>query len=144
MRVRTAALLLLPLAVAAGGTASALPGIPRDVQPYRSWTKLNSKPIPPRANDPHRSTKNVYASRLPRNGRYPIGAIVVKEGRNSGYVSLIAIMRKTRAAANNGWVMIEWTRPSPRASFTQLARGSVCTGCHMQARRTDYVFTRRR
>jgi hypothetical protein len=57
---------------------------------------------------------------------------------------LIAIMRKTKARAHNGWVMIEWTRPTATSRFTELARGSVCTSCHMQARRTDYVFTKRR
>ena len=137
-------LLALLAALAVGGSLQALPGIPRDVQPYRSWTKLNAKPIPPRASDPHRSTKNVYVSRLPRAGRYPVGTVVVKEGRNRGFVSLIAIMRKTKARAHNGWVMIEWTRPTATSRFAELARGSVCTSCHMQARRTDYVFTKRR
>jgi hypothetical protein len=137
------ALAALPLVVAVGGSAAALPGIPSYAQPYRTWTKLNSKPIPPRAVDPHRSTKNVYVSRLPRNGRYPLGTIVVKEGRNRGFVSLIAVMRKTRARAHNGWVMIEWTRPTRTARFAELARGSICTSCHLRARRTDYVFTKR-
>ena len=83
------------------------------------------RPIPPRAVDPHRSTKNVYVSRL-------------------GFVSLIAIMRKTRARAHNGWQRIEWTRSSGSARFSELARGQVCTSCHFQARKTDYVFTKRR
>ena len=138
------ALLALPfVAVVAGAAPSPLPGLPRYTAGYTTWTRLNSKPIPPRAVDPHRSTKNVYVSRLPRNGRYPVGAVVVKEGRNRGFVSLIAVMRKTRARAHNGWVMIEWTRPTRTARFTELARGSICTSCHMQARRTDYVFTKR-
>lgn len=139
------ALLALPfVAVVAGASPSPLPGLPSYTAGYSKWTKLNSKPIPPRAVDPHRSTKNVYVSRLPRNGRYPVGTVVVKEGRNRGFVSLIAIMRKTKARAHNGWVMIEWTRPTRTARFTELARGSICTSCHFQARRTDYVFTKRR
>jgi len=137
------ALLALPLVAAVAG-ASPLPGLPGYTAGYPTWTKLNSKPIPPRAVDPHRSTKNVYVSRLPRNGRYPVGTVVVKEGRNRGFVSLIAVMRKTRARPHNGWVMIEWTRPTRTARFSELARGQVCTSCHFQARRTDYVFTRRR
>jgi hypothetical protein len=40
--------------------------------------------------------------------------------------------------------MIEWTRSSGRARFSELARGQVCTSCHVQARKTDYVFTKRR
>jgi hypothetical protein len=137
------ALLALPLVAVVAG-ASPLPGLPSYTTGYAKWTKLNSKPIPPRANDPHRSTKNVYVSRLPRNGRYPVGTVVVKEGRNGGFVSLIAVMRKTKARAHNGWAMIEWTRPTRTARFSELARGQICTSCHFQARRTDYVFTKRR
>jgi hypothetical protein len=65
-------------------------------------------------------------------------------GRNGGFLSLIAVMRKTKARAHNGWAMIEWTRPTRTARFSELARGRVCTSCHFQARRTDYVFTKRR
>ena len=53
-------------------------------------------------------------------------------------------MRKLATGPHNGWQMIEWTRPSGRARFSQLARGQVCTSCHSQARKTDYVFTKRR
>lgn len=139
------ALLALPLvAVVAGGSASPPPGLPAYIAGYTKWTKLNARPIPPRASDPHRSTKNVYSSRLPRNGRYPVGTVIVKEGRNRGFISLIAVMRKTAARPHNGWSMIEWSRPAASARFTELARGSICTSCHFQARRTDYVFTKRR
>ena len=140
------ALVALPLAAAVAGTAP-VPGIPGYAQGYTRWTKLNAKPIPPRANDPHRSTKNVYASKLPRRGatRYPVGTVIVKAGRNRGFVSLIAVMRKVRATGqNNGWVMVEWSRASAGEPFTELARGQVCYSCHVGAKRTDYVFTKRR
>ena len=137
------AVVVLPLVLALGGSAAALPGIPQYAQGYTRWAKLNERPIPPRANDPHRSTKNVYASKRARNGRYPVGTVIVKEGRNRGFISLIALMRKTTARTHNGWVMIEWSRPTATSRFTELARGSVCTSCHMQARATDYVFTKR-
>jgi hypothetical protein len=84
---------------------------------------------------------------VPRAGRYPLGTVIVKEGRQraGAPVTLIAVMRKLRATGpHNGWQMIEWTRPSRNARFTELARGSVCTSCHFQARKTDYVFTKRR
>jgi hypothetical protein len=140
------ALLALPLvAVLAGATP--LPGLPRYTAGYTGWTKLNSKPIPPRPVDAHRSVKNVYASKVRRAGRYPVGTVIVKEGRQraGAPVTLIAVMRKLRATGpHNGWQMIEWTRPSGNARFTELARGSVCTSCHFQARKTDYVFTKRR
>jgi hypothetical protein len=134
--------------VLAAGAAAPLPGLPQYTQGYTKWTKLNRAPIPKRANDAHFSIKNVYASRLPRAGsaRYPLGTVIVKEGRvqPGAPVTLIAIMRKTAVRANNGWVMIEWTRPNGRARFTELARGQVCYSCHVGARRTDYVFTKRR
>jgi hypothetical protein len=140
------ALLALPLvAVLAGATP--LPGLPRYTAGYTGWTKLNSKPIPPRPVDAHRSVKNVYASKVRRAGRYPVGTVIVKEGRQraGAPVTLIAVMRKLRATGpHNGWQMIEWTRPSGNARFTELARGSVCTSCHFRARKTDYVFTKRR
>lgn len=140
------ALLALPLVAALAG-ASPLPGLPRYTAGYTGWTKLNSKPIPPRPVDAHRSFKNVYASKVPRAGRYPVGTVIVKEGRQrtGAPVTLIAVMRKLRATGpHNGWQMIEWTRSSGNARFSELARGQVCTSCHVQARKTDYVFTKRR
>lgn len=141
------ALVTLPLVLALGAAAP-LPGIPGYAQQYKRWTKLNAKPIPRRAADPHDGTKNVYASRLPPRGspRYPVGTVIVKEGFRPGkrFVGLIAVMRKVKASGpNNGWVMIEWARSSPTARFTELARGRVCYACHAGARRTDYVFTKR-
>jgi hypothetical protein len=140
------ALLVLPLVVVVSGV-SPLPGLPSYTAGYTSWTKLNTKPIPRRAVDAHSSIKNVFASKLPRAGRYPVGTVIVKEGRQraGAPVTLIAVMRKLRATGpHNGWQMIEWTRSSGRARFSELARGQVCTSCHFQARKTDYVFTKRR
>jgi hypothetical protein len=135
--------------ILAAGSAAPLPGIPQYAQGYTNWTKLNRAPIPKRASDPHFSIKNVYASKLPRRGsnRYPVGTVIVKEGRErlGARVTLIALMRKLRATGpNNGWVMIEWGRRSGGSRFTEIARGQVCYSCHVGARRTDYVFTRRR
>jgi Cytochrome P460 len=151
---------LVPIVVAVAALAAAvsladarsskvkpLPGLPAYTAGYRGWTKLNGKPIPPRANDPHDSVKNVYASKPKRGARYPYGTVIVKEGSEPGkrFVKLIAVMRKLRGASprNNDWRMIEWTRGSARARFTQLASGSVCYSCHVGAKKTDYVFTKR-
>ncbi len=144
------AVVLVPLAfLAAGAPAAApLPGIPSYAQGYTSWTRLNARPLPLRSPDPHAGVKNVYASKLPPRGssRYPGGTVIVKEARRPGkrFVGLIAVMRKTAARQHNGWVMIEWTRPTATARFTEIARGQVCYSCHVGARSTDYVFTRRR
>jgi Cytochrome P460 len=145
-----AGLLVVGATVAQGGSAAGpLPGLPSYTAGYKSWTKLNRRPLPRRAADPHDGTKNVYASKLPPRGssRYPVGTVIVKEAFRSGQRApyLIAVMRKVRGVrANNGWVMIEWTRRSAGSRFSEQARGQVCYGCHVGARRTDYVFTKRR
>jgi hypothetical protein len=123
------------------------PGVPSFVAGYRSWTKLNGAPIPPRASDPHNGTKNVYASRERRpDGRFPAGTIVVKDAVRPGasFVGLIAIMRKRPGAdpAHGNWVFVEYTRDAPDARFAEIASGSVCWTCHMGALDLDYVFTR--
>jgi hypothetical protein len=122
------------------------PGVPRFVAGYRSWTKLNGRPIPPRDADPHNGTKNVFASkRVGANGRFPNGTVVVKEAKRPGadFIGLIAIMRKQRGAdpEHNDWVFVEFTREAANARFGFQAEGAVCYGCHVGAQDTDYVFT---
>lgn len=123
------------------------PGLPDELAGYDAWTKLNDTPIPPRDADPHDGTKEVYASvAAGADGLYPDGAIVVKDAVRPGadFVGLVAMMRKERGAnaEHNDWVMIEWVREGPAEPFGEIASGGVCTSCHMQARATDYVFTR--
>lgn len=139
---------VVAVALAQGRSAARpLPGLPSYTAGYTSWTKLNARLVPRRTADPHDGRKNVYASKLPPRGstRYPLGTVIVKEIFRPGerYVGAIAVMRKTRARAHNGWVMIEWTRSTRRARFAELARGAVCTACHVQAHSSDYVFTKR-
>jgi Cytochrome P460 len=126
--------------------AKPLPGLPAYTAGYKNWTKLNRRPIPPRRNDPHDSTKNVYASKAKRGARYPYGTVILKEGTQPGtrFVKLIAVMRKLRGASprNNDWKMVEWARSSP-GRFTQIASGAVCYSCHVGAKKNDYVFTKR-
>ena len=126
----------------------ALPGLPSWTAGYSGWFKINRTPIPPRrSGDAHAGTKNVYASKRARNGRYPYGTVIVKEIRRAGnpFVGVIAAMRKVRGAnpRHNDWVMIEWERSSSGRRFDVLARGALCTSCHVQVRKDDYVFTRR-
>ena len=45
-------------------------------------------------------------------------------------------MRKVRGR----WQWVEYTA---RERYGVLARGSLCTSCHMQARANDWVFTKR-
>jgi Cytochrome P460 len=127
-------------------SAEPLPGLPRWTAGYRRWTKLNATPLPPRESDPHLGTKDVYASRAPTAGVYPVGTVVVKEAMRPGrdFVGLVAAMRKVAGAdpEHNDWVFVEWTRDAEAERFSELARGAVCTSCHVGVADQDYVFTR--
>lgn len=127
-------------------TPQAPPGVPGYVAGYRSWTKLNEEPIPPRDADPHNGSKDVYVSRDQlANGRYPAGTIVVKDAVRPGtdFIGLIAIMRKVPGAdpAHRNWVFVEYTRDARNERFQEIASGAVCWSCHMGALENDYVFT---
>jgi len=126
--------------------AKAQPGLPGWTAGYRRWTKLAAD-LPPRDSDPHLGTKNVFASKPPADGVFPVGTVVVKEGFRPGkdFVGLIATMRKVEGAdpEHGDWVWIEWARDEPNAAFSELARDSVCWSCHVSAEDKDWVFTNR-
>jgi hypothetical protein len=149
------AAVLVSAAATAPRTTDAEPlrGLPAYTAGFESWLRLNRLPIPPRSSDPHFGTKNVYVNqprrRIAPGGRqrfpYPYGTVIVKSAtRQNQRHALVAVMRKVRGAnrAHNDWVMVEFTRSSPRARYEKVASGRVCTGCHVQAKRRDYVFTR--
>jgi hypothetical protein len=123
-----------------------LSGLPAFTGGYEEWTKLNSKPIPPReSGDAHLGRKNVYASEKRRpSGSFPNGTTLVKEAvrPDKDFIGLIAIMRKERGLdrAHNDWRFVEYTRDSAGARFAETARDSVCWSCHMGAQQTDYVW----
>jgi hypothetical protein len=126
--------------------ATPLPGLPQYTVGYKAWFKINRTPIPQSDGDAHPGTKNVFASKRAVRGRYPVGTVIVKEvfRRGQRYPYVIAAMRKLKGrTAHNGWVMIEWTRRSERTRFSVLAQGEICYSCHVGAKATDYVFTRR-
>jgi hypothetical protein len=160
MRPHVAALVVLAVLVAASSSAGALersvalPGIPAYAQDFRSWTKINRRPIPPReSGDPHLGTKNVYVNRprsvLLRAGKqrfpYPNGTIVVKSARRptKPFIGLVAIMRKVKGSdgAHGDWKFVEYTRESANARFRPIAADGVCWSCHVGARKSDWVFT---
>jgi Cytochrome P460 len=128
--------------------AQKLPGIPSYVRGYKRWQKLNRNPVR-RGSPAHGGTKNVYVSKPLRRGqkRYAVGTIIVKEAINPGesFVHLIAVSRKIKGfnPRHNDWQMIEWSRDSASARFSEVARGQVCYGCHVGARARDYVWTKR-
>ncbi len=137
------------LLVTAGGSAAfteqAANGLPKYVDGYAKWPKVNAKPIRG-GSSAHPGTKNVYASKRKVGRRYPAGTIVVKTGTPPGkrWLSLVATMRRMQSGANGGWRWEEFTRSSSTARFTKVAfPESGCAACHMQAKANDYVFTRR-
>ena len=53
-------------------------------------------------------------------------------------------MRRIKGTANGGWRWEEFTRSKPSARFTKVGfPESGCAACHAQAKKNDYVFTRR-
>jgi hypothetical protein len=121
-------------------------GVPAYLAGYKRWPKNNRRAIPPRASDPHDSSKQIYVSKPLKTGqkRYPVGTIIVKEGSQPGtkFVKLIAIMRKVRGfnRQHNDWQFIEWSRGTAGERFSEVARGEVCYSCHVGARSRDYVW----
>ena len=143
MRATVAALaVVLSFGCALSVVAVAAPardGLPAYTDGYASWQKLNRRPITtPGA---HNGVKNVYASR-PRGARrlFPNGTVIVKSIATpgaKGRPKQVAVMRKVRGR----WQWVEYELNGSR--YGVLARGSLCSSCHMQARANDWVFTRR-
>lgn len=126
------------LAVVAAAMQSAN-GLPTYTNGYAKWTKLNRKPVTtPGA---HNGVKNVYASRRRgANRKFPNGTVIVKsiaEPGARGLARQVAVMRKVRGT----WQWVEYERSGGR--YGVLARGALCSSCHMQARANDWVFTKR-
>jgi hypothetical protein len=113
-------------------------GLPRYTDGYAKWKKLNRRPITtPGA---HNGVKNVYASR-PRGAgkRFPNGTVVVKsiaEPGAKGLAKQVAVMRKVAGR----WQWIEYELAG--SSYGMLAKGALCSSCHMQAKTNDWVFTK--
>jgi Cytochrome P460 len=126
-------------AVAVAGTATTGNGLPAYTDGYAGWRKLNRKPVTtPGAHD---GVKNVYASRPRRaNGAFPNGTVIVKsiaEPGARGLARQVAVMRKVRGR----WQWVEYERTGTR--YGVLAKGALCSSCHMKARANDWVFTKR-
>jgi hypothetical protein len=136
--VAVAAGACLAFAVVALASSSAN-GLPAYTDGYARWTKLNRKPVTtPGA---HNGVKNVYASK-PRgaNRRFPDGTVIVKsiaEPGAKGLAAHVAVMRKT----SGRWQWVEYSLAGSR--YQVLARGQLCVDCHMRAKATDWVFTKR-
>lgn len=118
-------------------------GLPAYVNGWERWPKINRKPFTSTGplSSAHAGVKNVYASKPKQGKSYPNGTVIVKTIVKPGttFVGQLAVMRKVKGR----WQYIEWERSSPKQRYRVLAQGSLCQGCHMQARANDYVFTKR-
>lgn len=142
------------------GATPDLVGIPaaeaKLIEGYLDWTRLAE---PPQASlqslgGAHAGAKRIFASspraELVAGGAqrfpYPRGAVVVKEARTDGDVTLVAIMEKVRAndATTGGWRYAEYNRASAGEPFAKVNfPESGCAGCHSNAnsrQSTDWVF----
>jgi hypothetical protein len=144
-RMRTRAVVLIMALGLAGAAAvvasaqSAADGLPAYTDGYTKWKKLNAKPITtPGA---HSGVKNVFASRPRGKGRaFPNGTVVVKsiaEPGAKGKPKQVAVARKVKGR----WQWIEYELAG--SSYGVLAKGALCSSCHMQAKANDWIFTTR-
>jgi hypothetical protein len=115
-------------------------GLPAYTNGYQKWPKINTKPI--KGGSPaHSGTKNVYASKRKIRTKYPNGTVIVKSIARAGdrprRPSQVAVMRKVKGR----WQFVEYQLAGPR--YSVLAKGQLCVSCHVRAKASDYVFTRR-
>ena len=115
-------------------------GLPSYTNGYLQWPKLNRKPVTG-GSPAHSGTKNVYTSKRKAGKRYPSGTVIVKTIAQRGDArtrpSQVAVMRKV----NGRWRFVEYELSGSR--YTVLAQGQLCVSCHVQAKASDYVFTKR-
>ena len=120
--------------------ASAQPsarGLPAYTDGYATWSKINRRPFTtPGA---HNGVKNVYRSKARVGKAYPNGTVIVKaiaEPGRKGQPGQVAVMRKVKGT----WRWVEYTLNG--STYGVLAKGGLCSSCHMQAKANDWVFTR--
>lgn len=134
----------LGLAGAIAVVAAAQPvanGLPAYTNGYAKWPKL--KRIAIKGPNAHVRVKAVYANKRKSGKTYPVGTVIVKDIVSPGgsYVTQVAVMRKVRTtSASGGWTFVEFTRESRTARYGVLARGALCSDCHVMAKRNDWVF----
>ena len=118
-------------------------GLPSYTDGWQKWPRVNKKPFTSTGplSSAHSGVKNVYASKRKAGSRYPNGTVLVKTIVKPGtkYVGQFATMRKV----NGRWRFIEYERSSASGRYSLLAQGSLCQSCHVMAKSSDFVFTKR-
>ena len=114
---------------------------------YNNGALLNSA-----GNGPHGSFKLRYNSvalsaldstgKLPVNGIFPSGSILVKDVYTNGNISLYAVMKKdpTNVNAGSGWVWAEFNTDGSSV-FALDYKGDGCINCHSNSPNRDLVRT---
>jgi hypothetical protein len=87
---------------------------------------------------------SLRADTLPAGSAFAPGSVVVKEIREEGVTTLLAVMMKQPAnpAASGGWLWAEY-RPDGTVFFSLQRRGDGCVPCHSREAgpRNDLVRT---
>lgn len=142
VHARIAVLVLVAGLAGAGAVVasagSSADGLPAYTKGYANWPKINRKPV--RTPGAHNGIKNVYRSKKKVGKAYPNGTVIVKsiaEQGAKGLAAQVAVMRKVKGT----WQWVEYERSG--STYSVLARGALCSSCHMQAKANDWVFTRR-
>jgi hypothetical protein len=129
--------------VVVAGARTTANGLPSYTNGWQKWPRVNQKPFRDKGplSSAHSGLKNVYASKRKVGSKYPNGTVIVKTIVKPGtkYVGQFAVMRKLKGR----WRFVEYERSSASARYTLLAQGQLCQSCHVMARSTDYVFTKR-
>jgi hypothetical protein len=140
MEVRMKGLIALLVALSFGIAFAAIKGIPADVQAFASWKKVVTTGMP--LDGPHAGkNKVVYANAIAAKAwagkaALPVGSLVVKTAGSASAPDFVGIMRKTA----KGWDYEEYTGSA--GTYSVIAKGASCSGCHDKAKATDYLFTR--
>jgi hypothetical protein len=108
------------------------------------------KTLSPAAASPHGDYKlrfNETASsaldasgKLPLNGTFPEGSVIVKEVYSGNVINVLAVMKKSSGDVNaaKGWIWAELT-PTGEVYFSVKQRGSGCVSCHSDTPNRDLV-----
>lgn len=144
MRLKLTILVLVLAMLAAGAVVAAAQtstnGLPKYTKNYKKWPRLTKKLI--KGGSPaHQGNKHVYTSKKQnlKTKKFPNGTVIVKsiaEPGKKGLPALVAVMRKVKGK----WQWGEYTLSGKRYSRLQIPN-SVCTGCHVGAKKKDWVFT---
>ena len=133
-------LIVLLIALSFGVAYAALTGVPKDSQGFATWKKVVTTGMP--LDGPHAGkNKVVYANAIAAKAwtgkaPLPVGSLVVKTAGPSSQPDFVGIMRKTA----KGWEYEEFIGKA--GSYSLLAKGASCSGCHLQAKDKDFLFTR--